>query len=137
MPSVAQGGTWTVQAAHQGGEWNIRHVSAQIHVAAVHASGAFRAWRVAQCGTTARSAVATNQARRELWLTNMGTSNIYIGYGTTGHVALTTSNGWPMHQSSASTGSAYPVKLRGYYGPISCITDNGSQELGILEILRG
>ena len=32
MPSVAQGGAWVVTAAHQGGEWNIRHVSAAVHV---------------------------------------------------------------------------------------------------------
>jgi len=28
-----QSGTWTIQAAHQGGEWNVRHVSSVTHVA--------------------------------------------------------------------------------------------------------
>ena len=123
-------------AVSQSGEWNVRHVSGAMHIAGVHGSGALRAWRVASCGTAASSVIATNTARREIWLTNMGTSNIYIGYGVTGHVALTTSNGWPMHAASASTGLAYPMKFRNYYGPLSCITDNGSQQLGVMEILR-
>jgi len=125
--AVGQGGAWTV---------NVGHLSGQLHIAAIHASGALRAWRVESCGTAAKTVIATNTARRELWLTNMGTSNIYIGYGAAGHVAVSTSNGWPMHAASASTGLAYPVKLREYVGPIACVTDLGSQQLGIMEVLR-
>jgi len=137
-PSVSQSGSWTVQAAHQGGAWtvNVAHVSGQLHIAAIHASGALRASRVTSCGTSAATVVATNTARRELWLTNMGTVNIYLGYGTTGHVALTTANGWPMHAASSSTGLAYPVKLREYAGPVSCIADGPNQQLGVLEVLK-
>jgi hypothetical protein len=118
--------------------WTIAHVSAQVHVTAIHSSGALRAWRVVACGTTQATAVPTNTARRDLWLTNMGTSNIYIGYGTAGHLAVTTANGWPMHAASASTGLAGPVQLLNYQGPIRCITDLGGlgQQLGILEILK-
>ena len=32
--AVNQSGTWTVQAAHQGGQWNVAHISSVVHVAA-------------------------------------------------------------------------------------------------------
>ena len=32
-PAVNQSGTWTIQAAHQGGEWTLRHVSGALHIA--------------------------------------------------------------------------------------------------------
>src|SRR3990167_7426669 len=53
--AVGQGGAWTV---------NVGHLSGQLHIAAIHASGALRAWRVESCGTAARTVVATNTARR-------------------------------------------------------------------------
>lgn len=110
-----------------------------------HISGAIRAWRVTSCGTTAATAVASNANRRDLRLTNMGTDTLYVGYGTTGHVALTTSNGWPMHAAGGfnwSAGQRHVVSslvtldLPNYQGPMSCIADSVGQTLGIMEILR-
>ena len=34
-----QSGSWTIQAAHQGGEWNIRHVTSVTHVAIMSVAG--------------------------------------------------------------------------------------------------
>ena len=34
LAHAQQSGAWTVQAAHQGGEWNVRHVTSVVHMAA-------------------------------------------------------------------------------------------------------
>lgn len=38
--SVSQSGAWTIQAAHQGGQWNVAHVASVLHVAIVQGAGA-------------------------------------------------------------------------------------------------
>lgn len=246
--AAAQSGSWTVQAAHQGGEWNVRHISAVAHVlvtesernrlgvhvtdkicltcsalvthrggisvegfgadntvlvatnttpfrvahitsvthvlvtqsernrlafhrtdatcltctarvdhynAAVnqpHISGAVRAWQVQSCGSTASLAVSTNTNRRDLILSNIGGAQpnaqiamntvIFVGFGATGHVALTSSNGFPLqlHMATGSANSVYgtaaPLRLENYQGPVACITNANSANMGVLEILR-
>ena len=205
--SAAQSGAWTVQAAHQGGEWTIRHITSVVHVVIQqnntgtgashlltsttlvnslapritvahvtslthvsglvsvrddncltcrmridhynvlvtqpHISGALRTWQVSQCGTTASLAINTNANRRDLWVMNRGNGNIYVGYGVTGHVALTTANGWPLHATaSAITTTARhstalsTVYLQNYQGPLACIADLAGQTLQVMEVLR-
>lgn len=162
---ATQTGTWTVQPGNtvntsawliqQAHASSVRHIAGYVYIRDAHCAtcwarvdhfntlvvqkhigGAIRAWQVSQCGTTARTVVASNANRREIRLTNQGTSNIYIGYGATGHVALTATNGWPMHAASGSTGLAGPVILTEYQGPIACVTDLQGQTLGVLEVLR-
>mgnify|MGYP001595235258 FL=1 len=125
-----------------------------------HISGAFNAWRVNACGTTARIVVASNPKRRDLYIQNLGGptvsagahSNVYLGLGATGHVALTAANGWTLHAMTTSittatttdrgTGTSGPTTrliLYNYQGPLSCIavtTGPLGATLGILEILR-
>ena len=125
-----------------------------------HISGAFRAWRVASCGTSATQMVATNTNRRDLYIQNLGGptvsagahSNVYLGFGTTGHVALTINNGWVLHSMSRSitpvttsdtarvmSGDTAQLILYNYQGPVSCIaatTGPLGATLTILEILR-
>lgn len=108
-----------------------------------HISGALRTWQVSQCGTTASLAVNTNENRRDLWLMNRGNGNIYIGYGTTGHVALTTGNGWPIHATASAITTVARhstalsiVYLQNYQGPIACIADLAGQAMQVMEILR-
>lgn len=207
--SVVQSSAWTIQAAHQGGEWNVRHVTSVTHVAGrlilsnvagvavtvtgtaldvnctgcsaasvvavdhissvthvvlvasghanvtrQHISGAFRAWRIANCGTTAAIAVKENRDRRDLYLQNLGGPaasgsahyNIYLGYGTQGHVALTINNGWVLHAmgylgagTTPSTGPTTQLILYNYQGPLACISataTGGGPQLSILEVLR-
>jgi hypothetical protein len=153
--AVAQSGIWNV-TAHQGGTgYTIQHISSVVHVAGMssaggsvktenHLSGALRAWRVASCGTTTTQAVASNANRRTLIVNNIGTRPVYLGYGATGHVALTQANGYPMH-SMGFTGAnginsenhryAGPLILESYQGPISCIAP-ALTDLSIIEILR-
>ena len=38
--AVSQSGAWTIQAAHQGGQWNVAHVASVLHVAIVQGVGA-------------------------------------------------------------------------------------------------
>lgn len=119
------------------------HVASQIHVTAFHSSGALRAWTVSTCGTSASLAIATNRARRDLILQNIGTRPIFIGYGTTGHVALSTSNGFMLHAGEGTGGSATQMpsalgrlELRDYNGPIACISTDAGQTMNVLEILK-
>ena len=168
---ASQSGSFTVQAAHQGGEWNVRHVTSVAHVAAAggglvirddtcltcrmrvdhynalvvqpHISGALRTWQVSQCGTTAALAINTNANRRDLWVMNRGNGNIYVGYGVTGHVALTTTNGWPLHAtaSAITTTARHSTALSIAYfpnsqGPLACISDLAGQTLQVMELLR-
>ena len=119
------------------------HVASQVHITAFHSSGALRAWTVSTCGTSASLAVATNRARRDLILQNIGTRPIFIGYGTTGHVALTTSNGFMLHAGEGTGGSAAQMpsalgrlELRDYSGPIACISTDATQTMNVLEILK-
>ena len=121
----------------------ISHLSGQLHITAFHSSGALRAWQVSTCGTTASLAIATNRARRDLILQNIGTRPIFIGYGTTGHVALTTSNGFMLHAGEGTGGSAAQMpsalgrlELRDYNGPIACIATDAGQTMNVLEILK-
>ena len=166
--AVAQSGIWNIAAAHQGGQWTIAHITSVTHIAGSlqiqdrtcttcrarvdhynvlvvqpHISGALRTWQVNQCGTTASLAINTNANRRDLWVMNRGNGNIYIGYGATGHVALTTANGWPLHATaSAITSTARhstalsTVYLQNYQGPLACISDLAGQSLQVMEILR-
>ena len=105
-----------------------------------HISGSVRAWQVAQCGDTATIAVATNANRRDIILKNIGTTTatavsqatIYIGFGVTGHVALTAANGYALH----NTAGANQLILSNYNGPIACIATSTGQTLGVLEVLR-
>ena len=166
---------------------NVGHISAVVHVAGAlqigdmtcptcrarvdhynvlvvqpHISGAFRAWRVASCGTTATQMISTNPNRRDLYIQNLGGptvsagahSNVYLGFGTTGHVALTINNGWVLHSMSRSitpattsdtarvmtgAGDTSRLILYNYAGPVSCIsatTGPLGATLTILEILR-
>ena len=121
----------------------VSHNSGQLHITAFHSSGALRAWTVSTCGTSASLAVATNRARRDLILQNIGTRPIFIGYGTTGHVALTTSNGFMLHAGEGTGGSAAQMpsalgrlELRDYSGPIACISTDATQTMNVLEILK-
>lgn len=166
-PSVSQGSAWAV-TAHQGGNWAIGHVSSVTHVRGLvsirddtcltckarvdhynvlvtqpHVSGAFRAWRVADCGTTASLAVSTNLNRRDLIMAVTGNRPVYIGYGATGHVALTQANGFPLHAFGVTSANAIPgeqhaasyLYLPNYNGPIACIAPAASG-LAVMEILR-
>lgn len=106
-----------------------------------HISGVLNAWQVQQCGTTATIAVASNANRRDIFLKNSSTSasaagdqaNIFIGLGTTGHVALTASNGWVLHQT---VGTSNQIYIPNYQGPVSCIGTTAGSTLSVLEIPR-
>lgn len=121
-----------------------------------HISGAFRAWRVSKCGSTATQMIATNHNRRDLYIQNLGGPtvtpsnnhyNVYLGFGTTGHVALTANNGWTLHAMTylvnpttttlgpGNFGPTTQLILPNYQGPVSCISVQGAT-VGILEILR-
>lgn len=136
------------------------HVSSVSHVVLVasghanviraHVGSAFRAWRVANCGTAAALVVANNPDRRDLYLQNLGGAsasgthnNLYLGYGTQGHVALTINNGWVLHSMGFIAGGSQPfsggtaqIILPNYQGPVACIGEAANTQLGILEILR-
>ena len=157
----AGGSSDAVNVFHQS---TIRHVSSVTHVVLVatghanvmrqHISSAFRAWRVANCGTTARTVASTNPDRRDLYLQNLGGPaasgsahyNIYLGYGLQGHVALTINNGWVLHAmgylgagTTPSTGPTTQLILYNYQGPLACISataTGGGPQLSILEVLR-
>ena len=140
-------GILPVQVTHISGAL---HIAGSVHIAAQqsvqpHISGAFRAWRVASCGATASTAVATNLARRGLLVNNVGNRPAYVGYGAAGHVALTLANGFPMHAMGYTSANAIPgenhrwaiLTLENYQGPLSCITATGDiTEISIIEILR-
>lgn len=121
----------------------LSHISQQLHMANMHSSGSLRAWTISTCGTSASLAIATNRVRRDLILQNIGTRPIFIGYGTTGHVALTTSNGFMLHAGEGTGGSASQIpsalgrlELRDYTGPIACISGDAGQTMNVLEILK-
>lgn len=112
-----------------------------------HASGSMRAWQVSACGGTATMAVASNANRRDLILKNLGgaaanseSNVIFVGFGTQGHVALTTANGFPIAVHYTVTGSASsgtpPVVLSNYQGPVACITNANTAILSVIEILQ-
>ena len=130
------------------------HISSVTHVVLVssghanvireHVSGMFRAWRVANCGTGAALVVASNPDRRDLLLQNLGGptagtaahSNVYLGYGTQGHVALTTNNGWVLHSMGQNAASTATLSLLNYSGPVACIAAEPGTQLSIIEIMR-
>lgn len=138
----------------------ISHASSVTHVVLVasghanvirdHISGAFRAWRVANCGTGAALVVNSNPDRRDLYLQNLGGAstsgthnNLYLGYGARGHEALTINNGWVLHSMGYIAGGSAPFSggtaqliLPNYQGPVACIGEAVNTQLGILEILR-
>lgn len=163
--SVTQGGDWTIShigsTVHVAGDLTatvntVQHISSATHVTGIvrgHYSGAIRAWQVSACGTTAAMAIASNEGRRDLILSNLGGAAanserniIFIGFGTTGHVALSTSNGFPMAIHYAVFGGAAtsnptmvstpPFVLKDYQGPVACVTNQNTAVLSILEILR-
>ena len=118
-----------------------------------HISGALRAWQVSACGTTASLAVASNANRRDLVLKNLGgdaanseRNVIFVGFGATGHVALSTANGYPLAIHYAVFGGAAtsnptmvstsPLVLTNYQGPIACVTNQNTAILSIIEVLR-
>lgn len=104
-----------------------------------HISGAIRAQQVTNCGSTATQAVATNANRRDLMVQNYGNNTIFVGYGTTGHVALSTTNGIALHANTAlaNASPSTALWLYNYQGPLSCMTpDTNSVPMAILEILR-
>ena len=136
------------------------HISSVTHVVLLasghanvirdHISSSLRTSRVANCGTTVATAVASNPNRRDLYLQNLGGpsvsgvhNNLYLGYGVQGHVALTINNGWVLHSAAATGAGSTPgsplsqVIIYNYQGPISCISaDAGGINLSIMEILR-
>lgn len=138
----------------------ISHISGTVHVVLLssghanvtrdHISSSFRAWRVANCGTGATLAINTNPDRRDLLLQNLGGpstsgthNNLYLGFGTQGHVALTINNGWVLHSmgyiaggSGPFTGSTASLTLPNYQGPVACIAEAAGTQLSIIEILR-
>lgn len=110
-----------------------------------HQSGSMRAWQVNACGGTATMAVASNASRRDLILKNLGgaaansdSNVIFVGFGTTGHVALTTANGFPItvHMSTAPVMATPPVVLSNYQGPLACITNANTAVLSVIEVLQ-
>lgn len=150
----------------QGGDWTLSHIGAVVHVAIVsgasggplstnvahisgvthvtgqvrgHYSGAVRAYQVSQCGGTAATAVVTNTDRRDLIVKNIGTTannTIWVGFGTTGHVALTAANGWALTQHEGTAGNSSQLILENYQGPLSCISTAAGMTLGVIEVLR-
>mgnify|MGYP001558571301 CR=1 FL=1 len=139
------------------GSVTVSHVSSALHVAGIiptreHVSGALRAWQVSACGTTASLAVASNANRRSLTIKNLGgdaanpeRNVLFIGFGATGHVALTTGNGFPLSvhmvvsgaAASATAVSTTPaLVLEGYEGPIACITNQNTAVMSVIEILK-
>lgn len=170
--TVGQDGEWNIRhigsVVHVTGSLQLSgghslvssHISSVLHVVIVssghanvirdHISGAFRAWRVANCGTGAAMVVATNPDRRDLYLQNLGGAsasgthnNLYLGYGTQGHVALTINNGWVLHSmgfvaagNATFVGGTAQLILPNYQGPVACVGEAVNTQLGILEILR-
>lgn len=135
----------------------IGHITSAVHVAGVianreHVSGALRAWQVSSCGTTASLAVASNPDRRDLVLSNLAGAAanpqnviLYIGYGTVGHVALSTANGFALSVHRVMIGTAAvptaitttpPLVLQNYQGPVACITNTDTAIMSVIEILR-
>lgn len=170
---VTQGGDWTIahigstvhvagSVAVSGGSITattgpIPHITSVTHVVGVtrlHYSGALRATQVQSCGTTAATVVPTNEGRRDLYVKNIGNSTqgahtVWLGYGATGHVALTKDNGWALHaagsffvQNPAQTvnvGLVYSnteIRLENYQGPLSCISTGSGSNLSVIEVLR-
>ena len=152
------------RVVRQGSVWTLSHIGAQVHVAGAielrdktcvtctarvdhynalamqpHIGGALRIWQVSQCGSTAATAVATNTNRRTLIVKNLGTTanvNIWIGYGTTGHVALSSANGWALGQHEGTGAASSQLALDNYQGPLACISTVAGMTLGVVEILR-
>lgn len=152
------------RAVRQGSVWTLSHIGSQVHVSGAmelrdktcvtctarvdhynavamqaHVSGGVRMWQVSQCGSTAATAVATNTNRRALMVKNLGTTanvNIWVGYGTTGHVALSTANGWALGQHEGTGAASSWLVLDNYQGPLSCISTVAGMTLGVTEVLR-
>lgn len=60
--SSAQSGSWSIQATHQGGEWNIRHIGGVIHVSIVsstHLTGAIHVVGLSNIGSGAPGTYTT------------------------------------------------------------------------------
>jgi hypothetical protein len=136
------------------GHFSVAHISSILHVAGQgssgavkteeHKTGALTTWRVSSCGTTVATAVTTNTTRRDLIVNNIGDRPVYIGYGATGHVALTIANGFPMHSMGFTSANGIagenhrysgPLTLANYQGPLSCIAP-AATGLSIIEILK-
>jgi len=130
----------------------VSHVSSALHVAGQGASGAVKTEEHATgtlkvsrltCGTASVMLVHTSAARRDLMVNNIGERPVWVGYGATGHVALTIDNGFPLHSMSIS--SANPIvgenhryavlTLANYQGPLYCIGVVATP-ISIIEILR-
>lgn len=153
--AITSQGALKVDASGVGDGTTVAHISGALHIAGSvhiaaqqsvqpHISGALRAWRVASCGATASTAVASNLARRDLRVQNLGPYPVFVGFGTAGHVALTVANGWAMHAMTIGSANWPPnhatatmvLDLPNYQGPLSCIAQTGVSEFGILEILK-
>jgi hypothetical protein len=152
------------RAVRQASDWSLAHIQSATHVRGSvqigdnacptcrarvdhynalaqqpHISGAIRIWTVSQCGGTAATAVVTDPNRRTLMVKNLGTTanvNIWIGFGTTGHVALTAANGWALGQHEGTGAASSQLVLDNYQGPLSCISTVAGMSLGVTEILR-
>ena len=132
--------------------FTVGHATSVTHVALIasghanvvreHVSAALRTIVVAQCGPGAALAIGTNPDRRDLILQNGGTTsttgNIWIGFGTQGHVALTAATGFVLHTNSAFANASPTTRLvlPNYRGPIACIGETAGSPLLIMEILR-
>lgn len=84
--SVNQSGSWTVQAAHQGGQWNVAHVSSRLHVMAIETPVTTNATltNVSASGSNVTLA-ASNAARVGLLIFHhaSATSNLFVKFGAT------------------------------------------------------
>jgi len=166
-PAVSQSGEWNVRhistAVHLAGnvtdnansalrvtgvtvfeiQGAVGHISSQVHMAgtvrmAQHVAGGVTFGAVANCGTTARTVIATNVNRRSIILQNAGDNLLYIG-GT--HATITAANGFPLHASAATQNPQNwhavlsRVELPFYRGPIACLAAAGNSGLRYIEIL--
>lgn len=160
MTEVRQGSEWTIKhigtivhvaivSGASGGplSTNVAHISGVTHVTGqvrAHYSGAIRAWQVSACGGTPSLAIASNDARRDLILKNIGggpnaeSSVIWVGFGTTGHVALANQNGFPLgiHFSTSPAFFTAPLVLENYQGPVACLATANHAVLSVIEVLR-
>ena len=135
----------------------VAHISGALHIAGIvavreHFGSSMVQYQVNACGGTAAVAVVTNTNRRTLILSNIGGAAanserniIFIGYGATGHTAVTTGTGIPLAPHYVISGTAVslgvaattpPMVLDNYQGPITCITNQNTAILGVIEILR-
>jgi len=107
----------------------IQHIATVVHVRAVAYSQLLRQQQVTNCGTSAATFLsAASGLRRDVYLKNGGTVNIYVG-GT--HATVTTSNGWFLHAGQVSTAE---LRLESFQGPLACIADGPGQRLYVITV---